>query len=339
MSSYADAGVDLDAADSAVEAIKPHIARTRRPEVLESESGFGAFFALDTSRYHQPLLVTSTDGVGTKLEIAQALDRHDTIGRDLVAMVVDDIVCSGAAPLLFLDYLAVSTLDPVHAEQVVSGIADACEEVGCALVGGEMAAHPGVIPPGGYDLAGFGLGIVERDDVLDAGRVQAGDDLVAMASTGLHSNGYSLARRIVADARLDLALDHGLSVQSLGDALLRPTRLYANDCLALVAATRVHALAHVTGGGVPGNLARILPEGLGAGIDTATFDVPEVLRLLQRHGDVAEAEMWRVFNMGAGMLAAVPDGQRAVEVLAARGLDAWVCGRVDEGDGVHLDGV
>lgn len=339
MSSYADAGVDLEAADAAVAAIGPHLERTRRPEVMESLSGFGSFFALDRKRWKKPLLVTSTDGVGTKLEIAHALGQHDTVGRDLVAMVVDDLVCSGAEPLLFLDYLAVAEIEPAQAETIVAGIADACEEVGCALVGGEMAAHPGVLPSDRYDLAGFGLGIVEQDQALDADRVQAGDAVVAMASTGLHANGYSLARRIVADAQLDLNDDHGLRVQTLGEALLRPTRIYAPDCLAMVRRADVHALCHVTGGGIPGNLRRVLPEGLGAVVDTDTFTVPGIFRLLQEHGGVSEAEMWRVFNMGAGMLAVAADGQSAVEVLRSRGVDAWVCGDVREGEGVRLAGL
>ncbi len=335
---YADAGVDLEAADAAVEAIKPHVARTARPEVLESLSGFGGFFALDRKRWKKPLLVTATDGVGTKLELARELGRHDTVGRDLVAMVVDDLVCSGAEPLLFLDYLAMGRIEPAHVAEIVSGIADGCEEAGCALVGGETAAHPGVLPEGAYDLAGFGLGIVERDEALDADRVTEGDGIVAMASNGLHSNGYSLARRIVADAGLDLSDDHGLRVQSLGEALLRPTRMYAPACLALVAGTATRALCHITGGGIIGNLPRVLPEGLGAVVDVGTFTIPGVFDVLQRAGNVAEEEMWRVFNMGAGMLAIVEDPASAVGVLRKQGVDAWTCGQVVAGGGVRLQG-
>lgn len=333
---YAAAGVSLDAADRAVEVIAPHAARTSRPEVLGGFGGFSGLFALDPTRWRQPLLVTSCDGVGTKLEIARQLGRWDTIGHDLVAMVVDDLVVCGAEPLVFNDYVAVGVLDVGAVEQIVAGIADACVLAGCALVGGETAEHPGVMAPDQVDVAGFGVGVVERDAVLGADRVRPGDDIVAMASTGLHSNGYSLARRVVGG--LDLDADHGLIVETLGDALLRPTRIYARDCLALIAGTDVHALCHVTGGGIPGNLPRVLPAGLGAVVDTATFSTPSVLRLIAEHGPVAPAEMWRTFNMGAGMLAVVDDGASAVDLLRGRDLDAWVCGTVTEREGVELTG-
>ncbi|HVM13750.1 MAG TPA: phosphoribosylformylglycinamidine cyclo-ligase [Egibacteraceae bacterium] len=334
---YAAAGVDLDAADAAVAAIKPHVERTRRPEVLDAIGGFGGLFALDVRRYKSPVLVSATDGVGTKLEIARSLDRHDTIGVDLVAMVVDDLVVPGAEPLFFLDYIAVGRLDPRHVEEIVSGIADGCQQAGCALVGGETAEHPGVLAAGQYDVAGFGVGLVERKLVLGSERVRPGDEVVAMASTGLHANGYSLARRIVAG--LDLSADHGLKVQTLGEALLRPTRIYAPDCLALRNATEVHSLCHVTGGGIPGNLPRALPDGLGAVVDTATFTAPDIFGFLAARGQVDPAEMWRVFNMGAGMLAVVAAGEDAVGVLRDRGIDAWVCGTVVEGRGVTLAGL
>lgn len=336
---YASAGVDLDAADAAVERIKPHVARTARPGVVEGIGGFGGLFALDQRRWKHPILVSATDGVGTKLEIARALGRHDTIGIDLVAMVVDDIVVPGAEPLFFLDYLAVGKLDPEHVEQVVAGIADGCEQVGCALIGGETAEHPGVMPADQYDLAGFAVGIVERADLLGPDLVRPGDDVVAMASTGLHSNGYSLARRIVEG--MDLSADHGLLTQSVADALLRPTRIYARDCLALAARARgrVRGFCHVTGGGIPGNLPRALPDGLGAVVDTATFTPPGIFGLLQERGDVAEEEMWQVFNMGAGMLAIVDDGQEAVALLRETGVDAWTCGAVDDSGQVRLVGL
>lgn len=331
--SYAAAGVDLDAAEEAVARIAPHAARTRRPEVLEGLGGFGGLFAFDTGRYRAPVLVTSADGVGTKLELARELGRHDTIGLDLVAMVVDDLVVSGAEPLLFCDYLAVERLDPAHVEVVVAGIAEGCVRAGCALIGGETAEHPGIGPQGSYDVAGFGVGVVERDELLGSHRVRPGQAIVALASSGLHSNGYALARRIVAG--LDLGADHGLG-EPLGAALLRPTRIYARDCLALAAAGGLAALAHVTGGGVPRNLARVLPEGLGAVVDRASFPVPPVLRLLQRLGGVDEAELWRVFNMGAGMLAVVDDPEPALALLRDRGVEAWRCGRIVEGAGVTL---
>jgi phosphoribosylformylglycinamidine cyclo-ligase len=334
---YAAAGVDLDAADKAVEAIKPHVARTHRDGVLEGIGGFGGLFALDPKAYKQPVLVSATDGVGTKLELARQLGRHDTIGQDLVAMVVDDLVVPGAEPLFFLDYIAVGKLDPAHVEEIVAGIADGCVEAGCALVGGEMAEHPGTMPADAYDLAGFGVGIVERDRMLGPHRVEAGDDIVAMASSGLHSNGYSLARKVIEG--VDLADDHGLLLHSLGDALLRPTRIYARQCLALAGRGDVNAFCHVTGGGIPGNLPRSLPEGLGAIVDATTFEVPQVFRILQRLGNIEESEMWRTFNMGAGMLAIARDGMRAVELLRQLDVDAWICGQVTEGSGVQLRGI
>jgi phosphoribosylformylglycinamidine cyclo-ligase len=332
---YADAGVSLDAADAAVAAMAPHVARTVRPEVMGAFGGFSGLFALPADRWRQPLLVTSCDGVGTKLELARRLDRYDTVGQDLVAMVVDDLVVCGAEPLVFNDYLAVGALDVTAVEQVVSGIADGCVAAGCALVGGETAEHPGVMAHDQIDLAGFGVGIVERDEVLGPDRVLPGDALVAMASSGLHSNGYSLVRQIVGD--LDLTDDHGLG-EPLGDALLRPTRIYAPDCLALITATDVHGLCHVTGGGVPGNLPRILPDGLGATVDAATFPTEPVFGFLAKRGPVSPTEMWRTFNMGAGMIAVVADGGAAVGVLRDRGLHAWTCGVVTDRPGIEIVG-
>jgi phosphoribosylformylglycinamidine cyclo-ligase len=334
---YAAAGVDVDAGDAAVERIRAHVESTARDEVLDGLGGFAGLFAFDRRRYKDPILVAATDGVGTKLELARRLGRHDTVGIDLVAMVVDDLVVTGAEPLFFLDYVAVGKLDPDHLEQVVAGIAEGCRQAGCALIGGETAEHPGVMPPGQYDLAGFGVGVVERKAMLGPQRVRAGDAIVALGSTGLHSNGYSLARRIVDG--LDLHDDHGLRMHSLGEALLRPTRIYTPDCLALAAAGEVRALCHITGGGIPGNLPRVLPDGLGAVVDTTTFEVPLLFRFLAERGRVAEAEMWRTFNMGAGMLAVTEDAGRAIGLLRARGVDAWACGQVVEGAGVHLAGL
>jgi phosphoribosylformylglycinamidine cyclo-ligase len=330
---YEAAGVSLDAAEASVERLKEHVARTSRAEVLGGIGGFGGLFELDLKRWKRPVLVSGTDGVGTKVELARSLGRHDTVGVDLVAMVVDDIVVTGAEPLFFLDYVAVGKLDPEHLAQIVAGIADGCVQAGCALVGGETAEHPGVMPAGHYDLAGFGVGVVERDAMLGPERVCAGDEIVAMASSGPHSNGYSLIRRIVEG--VELAEEHGLGMP-LGEALLRPTRIYAKDCLALAASGNAHALCHVTGGGIPGNLPRVLPAHLGATVDVRTFEVPAVFRWLQARGGVAEDESWRVWNMGAGMLAVVPDGRGAVDLLTRRGVDAWVCGRVTEEPGVRL---
>lgn len=333
---YADAGVDLDAAEAAVERIKPVIARATRPEVLGGIGGFGALFALDVARHRDPILVSATDGVGTKLEIARALGRPETVGIDLVAMVVDDLVVTGAEPLFFLDYLAVERLEPALVEQLVAGVAEGCRTAGCALVGGETAEHPGVLPPGAYDLAGFGVGVVERAALLGPHRVRPGDAVIAMASSGLHSNGYSLVRRIVAD--LDLNQRHGLA-EPLADALLRPTRIHAPDCLALSSILEVHAFCHVTGGGVPGNLPRVLPDGLGAVVDAQTFPVPAVMSWLAERGPIPTLDLWRTFNMGAGMLAVVPDGDAALRVLSDRGVDAWPCGVVTDSGHVEIVGM
>ncbi len=335
---YAEAGVDLAAAAASVDLIAPHVERTSRPGVLAGFGGFGGMVALDTDRWREPVLVSATDGVGTKVELARRLGRHRGLGIDLVAMVVDDLVVSGAEPLFFLDYLAVGRLDPVHVEELVAGIADGCVQAGCALVGGETAEHPGVLPAGSFDLAGFGVGVVERDEILGPARVREGDALVALASNGLHANGYSLVRRVVDDEDLDLDQPQGPVVEPLGDALLRPTRIYAADCLALVRETPVHALCHVTGGGVPGNLPRVLPDGLGAVVDLSTVRVPPVIELLCTAGRVDEDERWRVFNMGIGMLAVVGDPEPALALLADRHIEAWTCGRVVAGGGVELAG-
>lgn len=325
--SYAEAGVDLAAADRSVELLAGVLDRATRPEVLGGIGGFGGLFALDAQRYREPVLVSSTDGVGTKVELARRLGRYDTIGRDLVAMVVDDLVVPGAEPLFFNDYLSTGRLDPHRVADLVRGIADGCAEAGCALVGGETAEHPGLLDDDEFDLAGFGVGIVERADMLGPHQVRDGDALIAMASSGLHSNGYSLVRAIVAD--LDLARDHGLG-RPLGEVLLEPTRIYALDCLALAGALDVHALSHVTGGGLVGNVPRVLPDGLGATIDGATWAWPDVFTWLATTGPVDEAEMWRTFNCGVGMVAVV-DAEvagEAVALLADRGVDSWVAGTV-----------
>ena len=330
--SYADAGVDLDAADRSVALLGEVVARASRPEVLGGIGGFGGLFALDPSRYRSPVLVSSTDGVGTKVELARQLGILDTVGRDLVAMVVDDLVVTGAEPLFFNDYLAVGSLDPDRVAHLVRGIAEGCAEAGCALVGGETAEHPGLLEPDAFDLAGFGVGIVERDAILGPERVVAGDVLVALPSSGLHSNGYSLVRRIV--AVLDLTADHGLGAP-LGEVLLTPTRIHTPDCLALIAAVEVHAFSHITGGGLPGNLPRVLPEDLAVRIDTASWQWPPVMRWLATQGPVADDEMWRTFNCGVGMVAVLPGGEvaAALAVLAERGVVAWVLGEVVERPG------
>jgi phosphoribosylformylglycinamidine cyclo-ligase len=335
--SYADAGVDLDAADRSVELIGDLVARTHRPEVLGGIGGFGGLFQLDLDRYRQPVLVSGTDGVGTKVELARRQGVLDTVGIDLVAMVVDDLVVTGAEPLFFNDYISVGDLDPHRVAAIVRGITDGCQLAGCALVGGETAEHPGLLAADEFDLAGFGVGIVERDAILGPDRVRDGDVLVGMSSNGVHANGYSLVRRIVDG--LDLADTHGLG-RPLGELLLEPTRIYARDCLALTDSVDVHALCHITGGGVPGNLPRVLPEGLGATVDTASWERPAVFRFLQAAGPVADEEMWRTFNQGVGMVAIVPAAAAAaaVELLADRDVPAWVMGTVGPGSGVTLAG-
>jgi phosphoribosylformylglycinamidine cyclo-ligase len=333
--SYADAGVDLEAADRSVELIADVVAATHRPEVLGGIGGFGGLFALDLARYRQPVLVSGTDGVGTKVDLARQLGVLDTVGIDLVAMVVDDLVVTGAEPLFFNDYISVGRLDPDRVAAIVRGIADGCRTAGCALVGGETAEHPGLLDDDEFDLAGFGVGIVERDAILGPDRVRAGDALIGMASSGLHSNGYSLVRHIVDG--LDLDADHGLG-RPLGEVLLTPTRIYARDLLALIGEVEVHALCHITGGGLPGNLPRVLPAGMGAAVDPGSWDEPEIFRWLKERGPVADEDMWQTFNRGVGMVAIVPDDavDAALGVLARREVPAWHLGDVVAEEGVRL---
>ncbi|HVM27829.1 MAG TPA: phosphoribosylformylglycinamidine cyclo-ligase [Mycobacteriales bacterium] len=342
MSSYADAGVDIEAGDRAVELLKGKVARAGRPEVVGGLGGFAGLFRLDTSRYRNPLLASSTDGVGTKLVIAQAMDKHDTVGIDLVGMVVDDLVVCGAEPLFLQDYVAVGRVVPERVAEIVGGIATGCELAGCALVGGETAEHPGVMPDDHYDIAGTGVGVVEADEVLGPERVQAGDVVVAMASSGVHSNGFSLVRHVLLHRermRLEAVVDE--LGGPLGEELLVPTRIYAKDCLAVIAETGVHAFSHITGGGLAANLARVLPRHLSATVDRATWRPAPVFDLVQGRGRVEQAEMERTFNMGVGMVALVPpdDVDRALAVLTARHVPAWVAGEVTGGDGtVRLTG-
>jgi phosphoribosylformylglycinamidine cyclo-ligase len=339
---YADAGVDLDAADRSVELLSGVLERATRPEVLGGIGGFGGLFQLDVSRYEQPVLVSSTDGVGTKVDLARQLGVLDTVGRDLVAMVVDDLVVPGAEPLFFNDYVSVGRLDPERVAALVRGIAEGCAEANCALVGGETAEHPGLLGDDEFDLAGFGVGVVERDAILGPHLVQDGDVLLALPSSGPHSNGYSLIRRIVDG--LDLSEPHGASFgeeRPLGTALLEPTRIHAPDCLALLEALPIHAFCHVTGGGLPGNLPRILPPGAGAVVDAASFTWPPIFRYLKQAGPVEDDEMWRTFNCGVGMVVVLAPEvvDDATALLADRGTDAWTLGevrRADDTEVVHI---
>lgn len=321
---YRDAGVDIDAGDELVDRIKPFAARTRRPEVLGGIGAFGGLFALAKDKYTDPILVSGTDGVGTKLLVAQALGRHDTIGIDLVAMSVNDIAVMGAEALFFLDYFACGKLDVDVAEAVIRGIADACARAGCALLGGETAEMPGMYQPGHYDLAGFAVGIVERAQILDGSTVRAGDRLVGIPSSGLHSNGYSLARKLLVDSgRFALDQDPGGLGRPLGDELLEPTRIYTKLMLSL--RSEVRAASHITGGGLPGNVPRMLPDGLAAAMVRGSWPVPPIFGLLQKEGGLTEAEMIRTFNCGLGLVLVVPEA-RAEEI--ARGAGGFVVGEV-----------
>ncbi|MBD3619287.1 MAG: phosphoribosylformylglycinamidine cyclo-ligase [Chromatiales bacterium] len=329
--SYRDAGVDIDAGAALVERIKPHAKRTQRPGVLAGLGGFGALFELPLDRYRQPVLVSGTDGVGTKLKLAMDMGKHDTIGIDLVAMCVNDIVVTGAEPLFFLDYYATGKLDVDAAADVVKGIADGCEQAGAALTGGETAEMPGMYAPGDYDLAGFCVGIVEKDGIIDGSRVAPGDVLIGLASSGPHSNGYSLVRRILAHSGASLA--DAFDGRTLGECLLEPTRIYVKPLLALIEKLPVKALAHITGGGLTENLPRVLPARSLAAVDPASWTRPAVFDWLQEAGNVTDAEMLRTFNCGIGMVVVIGAEQAAatLEHFAENGIDAWQIGEIRSG--------
>ena len=325
---YRDAGVDIDAGDALVEAIKPFAKRTLRPEVLAGIGGFGALAEIPR-KYREPVLVSGTDGVGTKLKLAFQLGRHDTVGVDLVAMSVNDILTQGAEPLFFLDYFACGKLDVAVATDVVKGIARGCEQAGCALIGGETAEMPGMYAQGEYDLAGFAVGVVEKSGIIDGRDIAEGDVVLGLASSGAHSNGYSLVRRILERAKPDLRADfHG---RSLGQALLEPTRIYVKPVLALAKEVRVKALAHITGGGLVENLPRVLPEGLKAVIARSSWTRPPLFDWLQREGRVADEEMLRVFNCGIGMalVVAAESADAAEHDLTGRGETVFRIGRIE----------
>ncbi|HWB37840.1 MAG TPA: phosphoribosylformylglycinamidine cyclo-ligase [Rugosimonospora sp.] len=335
---YADAGVSIHAGEEAVELLKSKVTRTWRPEVVGDLGGFAGLFRLDTGKYKNPILASSADGVGTKLTIAQALDIHDTVGIDLVAMVVDDLVACGAEPLFLLDYIACGEVVPEKVAEIGAGIADGCRAAGCALLGGETAEHPGVMKPHEYDISGTGVGVVEADQILGRDRVEPGDAVIAMRSSGLHSNGYSLVRHVLLGAgrmRLDTVVDELGMQRTLGEELLTPTRIYAKTCLDLVRECEVHAFAHVTGGGIPGNLVRVLPDHVDAIVDRATWRPQPIFDLVQTKGRIDTAEMESTFNMGVGMFAIVSadDAERTLAFLAGRRVEAWQVGEVVEGSG------
>jgi phosphoribosylformylglycinamidine cyclo-ligase len=343
-SGYREAGVDIAAGDHAVELMRAAIARTAGPEVIGGVGGFaGLFDVTRLTSFRRPLLATSTDGVGTKVVIASRLGIYGTVGIDLVGMVVDDLVVCGAEPLFMTDYVVFGELRPERAAAIVAGVAEGCVLAGCALIGGETAEHPGHFGPDDFDLAGAATGVVEAERLLGPDRVAAGDVVLGLASSGLHSNGFSLVRHILGRpaAGLDLTAEIPELGGVLGEELLTPTRIYARDCLALAADCDVHAYAHVTGGGLAANLARVLPPGTGAVLDRGTWCPQPVFGVLAAHGAVDEDEMERVFNMGVGMAAVVgqPDTDRALRLLAARGVPAWVLGEVVPGSGgVRLTG-
>ncbi|WP_419996869.1 phosphoribosylformylglycinamidine cyclo-ligase [Streptomyces boninensis] len=332
--SYAAAGVDIEAGDRAVELMKEWVKKAQRPEVVGGLGGFaGLFDASALKRYERPLLASATDGVGTKVAIAQQMDVHDTIGHDLVGMVVDDLVVTGAEPLFMTDYICVGKVVPERVAAIVKGIAEGCALAGCALVGGETAEHPGLLGPDEYDVAGAGTGVVEADMVLGADRIRKGDAVIAMASSGLHSNGYSLVRHVFLD-RAGWALDREVPEfgRTLGEELLVPTRIYSLDCLALIRTAEVHGFSHVTGGGLAANLARVIPDHLHAVVDRSTWTPDPVFPLVGEVGKVAREELEKTLNMGVGMIAVVPPESVdvALTALADRGVDAWVAGEVTE---------
>ena len=326
--SYKAAGVDITAGYEAVERMKRHVARTNIPGVLSGLGGFGALFAPDGAGLREPVLVSGTDGVGTKLKLAFLLDKHDTVGIDCVAMCVNDIVCSGARPLFFLDYIALGKSVPARVEAIVAGVAEGCVQAGCALVGGETAEMPGFYPQDEYDLAGFAVGLVDRANLLDGRNVRAGDAILALPSSGPHSNGFSLIRKVLADR-----------LREHGEALLAPTRIYVKPVLSLLEKVSVKSVAHITGGGFYENIPRGLPRGLMARIDRASLRVPDIFGVIQAAGDIPERDMFNTFNMGVGMtvIVAPEDVETSLSLLRAAGEDAYVCGRVEPGeDGVAL---
>jgi phosphoribosylformylglycinamidine cyclo-ligase len=327
--SYRDAGVDIDAGDRLVENIKPFARRTMRPEVLSGIGGFGGLVEI-SKKYKEPVLVSGTDGVGTKLKLAFELDRHDTVGIDLVAMSVNDILVQGAEPLFFLDYFACGKLDVERATEVVKGIAAGCEQAGCALIGGETAEMPGMYPPGEYDLAGFAVGVVEKAAIITGADIRPGDAVLGLASSGIHSNGYSLVRKIIERSKPDLnaAFDGG---RTLAECIMAPTRIYVKPMLSLMQTLAVKGMAHITGGGLLENVPRVLPENTVAALDGAAWQAPKIFDWLKAEGNVKTQEMYRTFNCGIGMVVVVDanDAAAALEHLKAAGETAWLIGNIE----------
>jgi phosphoribosylformylglycinamidine cyclo-ligase len=334
---YRDAGVDIDAGNALVERIKPHAKRTIRPEVMGGLGGFGALFALPLERYRQPLLVAGTDGVGTKLKLAMMMQNHRSIGIDLVAMCVNDLIVQGAEPLFFLDYYASGALNVDSASDVIAGIADGCELAGCALIGGETAEMPGMYQNDDYDLAGFCVGIVERDQLIDGSKVALGDHIIGLASSGPHSNGYSLIRKVLAQTNSDLDAPFGTS--TLGETLLAPTRIYVKPLLQLMQQHTLHGIAHITGGGLSDNIPRVIPEGLAVRLNSSSWVWPDIFSWIQQQGNIATAEMYRTFNCGIGMVLIVSaeDSAAVIASLIELNENPTIIGRViNAADGMPL---
>ncbi len=332
---YKNAGVDIDAGNRFVQMIKPLVKATSRPEVIADIGGFGGLFSLNASKYKNPVLVSGTDGVGTKLKLAFMADRHDTVGIDLVAMCVNDIVVQGAEPLFFLDYLATGKLDPEKAADIVKGISAGCVQAGCALIGGETAEMPGFYADGEYDMAGFSVGVVDRDNLIDGSSITVGNRLIGLASSGLHSNGYSLARKIIFD-KMGLKIDSLLPETGLtvADELLKPTRIYVKSVLNILRDFRVNGIAHITGGGLLENIPRVLPHGCKAIVRKMTWPVPPVFSILQDAGNIEEFEMYRTLNCGIGMVLVVPEEQTDEILIRLSGLhqDAYIIGEIARSD-------
>lgn len=336
---YKDAGVDIEAGYKAVKLMRDHVRKTFRDEVLTDIGGFGGLFALNKEKYKQPVLVSGTDGVGTKLKIAFLMDKHDTVGIDCVAMCVNDIVCSGAEPLFFLDYIALGKNRPEKVADIVKGVAEGCLLAGCALVGGETAEMPGFYPEDEYDIAGFAVGIVDKDRIIDGSKINEGDELIGLASSGLHSNGFSLVRRLLNPTKEKLQENIELLGGILGDELLKPTRIYVKTILDLIEKFEIKGIAHITGGGFIENIPRMLPEGLRAQIDKGSWPVLPIFKLLQNAGNIGESEMFSTFNMGIGMVIAVNKGtaKEITDYLNREQTQAYIIGKVVKGEsGVEL---
>ena len=332
--SYAAAGVDIEAGYEGVRLMKKHVERTFIPGVISGIGGFGGLFAPQLQGMREPVLVSGTDGVGTKQRIAQLMGRHDTVGIDCVAMCVNDVVCCGAKPLFFLDYIAIGKNDPEKVASLVSGVAEGCVQAGCALIGGETAEHPGTMQPDDYDLAGFTVGIVDKGAIIEPDSVRPGDVLLALPSSGIHSNGYSLVRKVFDVENADLGQRVPELGTELGEALLTPTRIYVKPVLAAISVSEVHGVSHITGGGFYENIPRSLPEGLCAKIDLAAVRVPPVFSLIQKRGNIPERDMFNTFNMGVGMSLTVSadTADRAMETLRAYGVDAYIMGEIVKGE-------